>query len=248
MFLTPQIKNIFLKMLLQIYSSKKAYIVNRTEANSRFLIIEIIGPPGIGKSTVLKTLNKEGIISSIPTPHWIIDEYLQSFSNFDPEYIELIQAATKKIKDLRRLKQHLYWLMHEKYLLETARENRFYMVDEGLGHHFNSALVELSIHNRDSFFRLMQNRAMIFLKSNPETITQRIIQRNKSSGIIRIQHRNKNMDLLTLENQKKLASKKKLFQQLSEINTPAIVVNTDLGLEQSKTQIRNFISKLNNGF
>ncbi len=137
-------------------------------------MIDIIGPPGVGKSWLIKQLASNGMVSKKESAfHKVLTE--------SPFHASLLKLSSDDKLDLDVLRKKAGKLLYD---LNVSHSPGIYLIDEGVSHHFASELVRLHSNSRDEFLSLVSKRAVINLSASPTLIVDRIESRAAQLGYI----------------------------------------------------------------
>lgn len=133
-------------------------------------VIEFVGPPGVGKSFLIKALKKDARRIRMPVGK-SIDLELCLFREY------LWQA---KIADVpTRAKKERYRLRRDLLFCDPTRQQAF-LLDEHLAQHHPEGMMSLlnqPIDGADDFFL---RRLVVVMEDTPERIVDKIVQRHES--------------------------------------------------------------------
>lgn len=241
-------KNLLVKILGCVFHSKGYYRMhNDLNGRNKKVIIEIIGPAGVGKSTFINQVKKKGLISRYKVPKFNIrDAFKSKDLDFD-FHAKLFGLKVKNElpggKGLHRFQDMLLWLFRDQYLHITNNRGKLFLVDEGLGHHFTSELIEA--HNADPglFEAVVDKRCFVALKSTPEIIAGRIMGRKKAKGQILPYHDGLTAKQLEAYLSHRMANIECLMNLAKNAGVPCLTINTD---DDKKQQLLDFESFLQN--
>lgn len=209
------------------------YRYNKTEAISP-CVVDIIGPPGIGKSSLFQRMIEKSIIHSDKQKFYKRKRACASRAH-------LLSLAAAGLDDIEILQRKALKLLYD---LNVADCRGILLVDEGISHHFTSELCDLVKINKEDFERIMKRRAIVNLTAPPELITMRIRHRAERNGSLLSFHREKSDEELNEFNVEVMKIRATLTALMKESGFPALTV--DLGREERTAVecIEGFLSSL----
>ncbi|MDI5986117.1 hypothetical protein QLQ85_15075 [Halomonas sp. M4R5S39] len=198
------------------------------------LVVDLIGPPGIGKSYLIKCLIKKSVIHASR----------QKFDQTRRVCISrayLLSLAATRLDDIGVLQKKSIKILYD---LNIHSANWGVLVDEGLSQHFINELCEMSIDSPDNFDFIMRRRAVINLAASPTFINNRIRDRAAKSGALLSYHKGKTDEELSRFNMKFLEKGENLTLLMKERYFPAVTIDASMNDDIVVEQIVDFLSSL----
>jgi len=209
------------------------------------VIIEFIGPPGVGKTTL-----KNAVLKQVQL--YIHDKaevkYLRNGVSDDCPYWQLLGKKMERIEGLvdgvqDRFKALDFFIREIKIESEIRRTlHDSYIMDEGLCHNFNSELLTLT---DESFLRCIENRWIIYLRpENPKAIVERLIQRAQSAKQVVFYHQGKapdELERLTLQSCENLD---RFIIRFKSFSSNLLILNAEDSFETNMNASLAYIKKL----
>ncbi len=205
------------------------------------MVVEIVGPPGVGKTTLLQEVMRLKVIKRERFPVIGINLLVKKMLVEQPhcsalmdEYI--VGRATQKT-DLDRLQKMLNLLFSDIYLHSMLpKKQKLFLVDEGICHHFTSQLINLYHTEKNDFLKLMKKRSVVFLLADAHTIANRALKRKKSR-----KYREKGATELTAITQKVLHKQNELYHVMKTLGVNVVQINLNNKLRASADQLTSFL-------
>ncbi|TDR57280.1 hypothetical protein DFP85_10195 [Halomonas ventosae] len=210
----------------------KAYRCSKSTNHS--IVIDLVGPPGIGKTYLIKSLIKNSILTSRRLK--VGKEKKECASR-----ARLLSIAANELDDIDILQRKAIKILYDLNMHEFPAT---VLVDEGLSHQFTNELCLLSELYPDDFRAIMNNRAVINLTASPEMINERIKRRSKTKGQTLSYHKNMTCDELSLFNIEVMGRRAMLIRRMKESGFPGLTIDVDKGLDEIISDINNFILDL----
>lgn len=209
------------------------------------VIVEFIGPPGVGKTT-LKNAVLQHIQLHLHDKAEI--KYLKNGVSDNRPFWQLLRQKLERVEALvsgerDRFRALDFFIREVKIESEMHRNpHHSYILDEGLCHNFNSELLSLT---DDSFLRCIENRWIIYLRpENPKAIVERLIQRTQSTNQIVFYHQGKapdELEKLTLQSCENLD---RFIDRFKKLSSNLLILNADDSLENNRNASIGYIMKL----
>lgn len=237
-------------MAARVFYSKNYYRLNHDLADKKnnTHIIEIIGPAGVGKSTFIKLLKRRGIISRHKVPKLNIKAFATNYDSVHGFHVKLFRLKvgieTFGSKGLGCFHDMLQWLFRDQYLQLPKYSGRFFLVDEGIGHHFTSELLIANQSDHDLFYEATKNRCFIALTAKPETIANRIMVRKDKKKHILPYHYNKTAQQLEAYLNARLDNIGDLISVASNAGVPCIIINSENNVQKQLKEVESFLRKI----
>ncbi len=210
----------------------KAYRYNNHSHSS--YIVDLVGPPGIGKTTLIKALIERSLIQAE-------NDSFDKKERVCKSRARLLSLAALNQGDIATLQRKAVKLIYD---LNISQSRKGYVVDEGLSHHFANELCSMFLESPDDFKLLMQRRAVINLTASPETICSRIRIRGNKTGRLLPCHQDKSDEELVIFNTEALRGREYLATCMKEAGYPILTVNMEGARELAVDHIEVFFSSL----
>ena len=227
--------------------------------------IEVVGPSGVGKSTVLKCMEKQW---SQQKP-WVLDiEYeksgpwsnvynFKSFQDLDryvsqhDDFIEVLTKNLKKImiddEDVFDGVQFYIRIKDLDYIFRKLNAANIFMdkskmliIDEGFVKHARILEQRSSINHDEVLAHPSMPAAYIFMFANENVIIDRLIKREKQT----YQHRKMTHNQIKQKTAKNIINAEKRLKTISDNGYPVLRLDTQAKPEQNAKNITDFIQGL----
>ncbi len=196
------------------------------------LVVDLIGPPGIGKSHLIKCLIKKNAIHASR----------QKFDQARRVCISrayLLSLAAMRLDDIGVLKNKSIKILYD---LNIHSADWGVLVDEGLSQHFITELCEMSSDRPDNFDFIMRRRAVINLTASPTFINNRIRDRAAKTGTLLSYHKEKTDQELSSFNIKFLEGSEKLALLMKKRDFPVISIDASMNDDAIVDHIVHFLT------
>lgn len=188
----------------------------RSDVSPNFTI-DLVGPPGIGKSSLIRAMTKASLI----LPGRI---KLNKNNRICASRARLLSLAALQIDDMEVLQRKTVKLLYD---LNITCCGTSVIVDEGVCHHFTNELIELSRSSPHDFDKIMQGRAIINLTATPELVNSRILYRDARQGHMLSCHKGKTDKELLMINLRVLHQRAVLTSIMEEKDLPTLTVKAE---------------------
>ncbi|XKE44006.1 AAA family ATPase [Halomonas organivorans] len=197
-------------------------------------MIDLVGPPGVGKSWLVKQLSAAGIFKKKSSSFYKVCTKSSAHS-------KLLMLSARAITDLDVLRKKNIKLIYD---LNVSQTPGAHLVDEGVSHHFTNELIQLHAESRDLFLTLTAKRAVINLFASPSLVVDRIETRAAHGGYMAGCQLGMGRNELLDFTEKAMKSRHDLCSVLSEENCP--VLELEIGIDSSfaTTEVIRFIEEL----
>ena len=232
-----------------MFHSKGYYrIHNDLNGKNKTFIIEIIGPAGVGKSTFIDKVKKGGLISRYKVPKINIDNALKNKTlgvDFHAKLFQLkVNNELPEGRGLHRFQDMLLWLFRDQYLQLPKNQGKIFLVDEGLGHHFTSELIDAHKSDPGLFNAAINNRGFIALTAKPETIAKRIVGRKEKTKHILPYHDKKSPKQLEAYLNNRMKSISRLISVARQAGIPCLELNSEEPIKNHLNVTASFLKTL----
>ncbi|WP_157955136.1 hypothetical protein [Halomonas denitrificans] len=223
------------EIISNIFFNRAGFDVYRCANYECFpFIVDVIGPPGVGKSHLIKHLIKGHVLNN-------------ERQKIDKKRMEcksralLLSLASRRIIDIGILQKKVTKALYD---LNIHSATLGVMVDEGLCQHFMNELRMLASERPDHFDFIMKRRALINLSTSPKQINVRIRTRAKRKGIMRSYHQDKTEEELSQFNSQFLEQSEALVTTMRERNFSAITIDVSKGDDVVIGEVVDFLRSL----
>lgn len=138
-------------------------------------IINLIGAPAIGKTTMTKKMLKNGILYTKRTKIKIKPE-------LNELYLEILKNTISKAETLNEIRDRISDIVFDQSILNKKELDGVIFVDQGLPHFFYSEILRLYKSDKKRLKEVTRGRGVILLYCNPADILERIEKRKEATG------------------------------------------------------------------
>lgn len=218
------------------------------------LIVELIGPSGIGKSTFLRNLRARGGLEAWPDLISVMNQRLSVNPNppaaWQPEDLflldrKLTNTLVEQFNVLHRY-QHLqnrYRRMHYDVILRGTNQPHQILDDDHVCHLFTPEVVSLAQTDSQGFSRFIGNRAFIFLKRPAVSILSNIRAR-ELAGEGRAGVSGVSDAVIVARTRARIEDARALKGICRLLGAPVLSVNLDESLEINHDKVGTFLNEL----
>ena len=197
-------------------------------------VVDVIGPPGVGKSRLIKCLIKENVLNGKR-------QKFDKTRTVCKSRAFLLSLASTRLNDISILQKKATKILYDLNIHSTTS---IVLVDEGLCQHFMNELCLLANERPNDFNLIMKKRAMINLTASPRLINDRIRDRTERGGALRSYHKHKTEEQLSRFNTQFLEQSEALALLMMENKFPTITVDASKKDDIIVGQIASFLSSL----
>ncbi|WP_146218680.1 hypothetical protein [Halomonas sp. LBP4] len=205
----------------------------RPEISPNF-IVDLVGPPGIGKSYLIRAMIKASLIHPGR-------ERFDKNRRVCASRAKLLSLTALQVDDVEVLQRKTGKLLYD---LNVTCCEASVIIDEGVSHHFTNELIELSQSSPNDFDKIMQGRAIINLTATPELINSRILYRDEKQGFMRPCHKGKTDKDLIMLNRRLLERRAALTSIMEKNGLPTLTIKAEDKDDKIIEQVTNFFLSL----
>lgn len=227
---------LFDKIKLRFLAKKYKHYFVFEESIKENVIIEFIGPPGVGKTTYARLLRKK--LESCY--HIILGDELRQLLNtrikrgihysefHDSLLIEVLKySSLDQSNTEERINRIRFNLSQIEYDALASYFRGLVINDEGISHHCTKLLIELIKMNNNSIDNFLKNRIIVFINEEPHIILNRIRQRQEKDKTLWYGHKGLNDNQIIHITQNDLRIKYELCELLQNRNGSCIILKSD---------------------
>lgn len=220
------------------------------ENANKSLFIEVVGCPGVGKSTLIDYMEEKRLIKGLIRARlWIAR--LQRNTNIDSAYKRILDYKLISLENERsRFKYSQYAITPraiDKYV-EDKKIPTVLLIDEGLFHHFKYEISDNWGKDKALFSKLMEKRVIVHMTARPEIIAERILKRYRKTGNLLPYYKNKHEYEIAEYCRKAQKKRKKVIGEFEKRGVPVLTVNAEDGEQANTKHIDDFIKILMNDY
>lgn len=210
------------------------------------MIIEFIGSPGVGKTTIYEKLIS--LSKSWPQKTLLIPVAPKIDNYFTEVYNDLLKLKLNNISSQNVFIRSKYWklkyfysMMQTDVLIVNLQNNGYHVLaDEGLFHNFSEEIINLYNEHPSKFHALAKNRAFIYCYCDPTTIGSRAYSRRKTTaGHYRLSERQ-----IVDYSKKTISVKKELAKIINAHKYNCIKIDTSDRVADNADTINDFIKTI----
>ncbi|UXZ55434.1 ATP-binding protein [Halomonas sp. 7T] len=220
-----------------------SYQIDKVEKS---LFVEVVGCPGIGKSTLLNYFEDQGLIEKVFfTKLW--SARFKSNADIDTAYRQIIKYKTKNLDNKKEKIKYIRNTIVPKAMdkfVENEQNASIFLVDEGLFHHFKYEISENWKENETLFTKLMNRRVLIHMIARPEVIAERILKRYRETGKILPYYRNKREWEIAQYCNKAQEKRKEVMSEFEKKGIPVLSVDAEESAQTIARNIDGYIKEL----
>lgn len=228
--------------------------VYKTKKNP--IYVEFVGIAGVGKTTLYNTVFEE-----IKKEWRNIHELQRIFKEHNDSkaiesslrYQKLADYKMESLKsreisglDKMNIVKYFHSVLVADSIMHIYNKDYDIISEEGLIHNFGESIYKLFTTNKEETKNLMKNRAVIYCKTSPEIVADRILERQKKTGVLLPQHKVCSYDELVSLQKKSLALKHQFIDFLSEYGIPVLSIDTSNSMIENVIKTKSFLSELTN--
>lgn len=240
---------------IRVSRSTNSKIIKKSIQNNQKipLYIEFTGASGVGKSTLFKELyNKEKWNREWLTPDEFIRIetakinnrlYNKTYENIIERKMEAIHRMEVSPSDKMNLVSFFNKNIKKEIITYHFNQNQTIINEDGLLHNFGKHVCQLLEQNRISA-HILENRAIVYCLSSPETIVKQIRKRDKEKNAIRPQHKNKTQKQLEQQQKRVLKRKENQVELFKKMDVPILKINTEESIDKNAQKVSKFIHEV----
>ncbi|WP_035578951.1 AAA family ATPase [Halomonas sp. TG39a] len=212
---------------------------------NKSLFIEIIGCPGVGKSTLIDYMEEKELIKGlICTKLWATR--LQRNNKIASAYTSILDYKIMSLEDERVRSRYLRHAIipraMDKYI-ENNKNPTVLLIDEGLFHHFKYEISDNWEQNKFIFSKLMEKRILVHMIARPEIIAERILKRYRETGNLLPYYKNKQECEIIEYCRKAQEKRKKVIRKFKTRGVPVLTINAEDSSQENTKYIDDFVKK-----
>lgn len=211
----------------------------QVDKSSKSLFVEVIGCPGVGKSTLIYYMEKhELIVGLIRTKLW--RARLQRNTKIDSIYKKILDYKQMSLEDESVKVKYFRHAIIPRFM-DILVENKtipstIFLVDEGLFHHFKYEISDNWENDKVLFSALMEKRVLVHMIARPEIIAERILKRYRETGNLLPCYKNKQKWEIAKYCKEAQEKRKKVIREFEKRGVPVLTINAE---DDEQTIIRN---------
>lgn len=220
---------------------------------SNSLIVEFVGPPGVGKTTIADKvieLNKPESTELIKLENFAtrLQRKYRKPKRLDRMYEWLLERKIRRIESrnftplvkIHQLNHASKVAIWDNYI-HLRDDDKIILADDGFVYHFIDPLIDLGKEKPADFCKIMDNRIVVLCKDNPVNIVKRIRVRQKK-GVLRERHWKLGNDELQLQTKLELEREERLIDVLKHNEVPFIDIDGNDSVTKNALIVSNFIT------
>lgn len=236
---------------IDIHSLKARFFVKgvfsyRMDNVEKSLFIELVGCPGVGKSTLIDCFEEQGLIEKVfCTKLW--SARFKGNAEIDAAYKGIIKYKAKILDNKKEKTKYIRNTIIPKAIdkfVEDEKNASIFLIDEGLFHHFKYEISENWAENEKVFTKLMNRRVLIHMTARPEVIADRILKRYRETGKILPYYRNKSEWEIAQFCNKAQEKRKEVISEFEKSGIPVLSVDAEESAQTIARNIDVYIKKL----
>lgn len=242
--------------LLRKYSTRFEHSPASISRNN--LIIDFIGPPGVGKTaytnylinkfdTATKFITSNNLKKLMSTNLSAQIVYKPFHSTLLNDFFFYIEQSNETAKG--KIDKTLLALSEIKCDCLSASFNGIVVNDEGLSHHFTELIYNNISKNSDSIFleEYLKNRMVVFLDVSPKVLIKRVKNRIEYNNHIWEGHKGLTSKEIIDLTEKDLKIKRNLSREiLKSHNSSILIIDSEKEITENIERIINHINELKN--
>ena len=193
-------------------------------------VIEFTGPPGVGKSFLIRELAKLGSQKKLRGNFSSIE--LNSFRK------HLLQEKTNHMPHLEE--KELQRLRRDQLFCQDAG-NEALLLDEHLTQHQSREIVSALQNEVDGYEEFLAKRLVVILEDDPEVIMEKVRHRHENQNHIWDGHRNKSKQEIMDISQRVMESRQKMHDIIRQKGGNSLRLDALSGLEAMIQQIVEYL-------
>ena len=238
------------KMLRNLKADLSGCLEKANSGGGRVLIVEFIGPSGVGKSALCRELmRKQDPADRLCTYEELIRRKNRPVHRSDTRdferYAKLL--GLEKLCEGNFSKEVLSYshevVDREVQLEQIEDQESIIVLEEGMVHNFSDALLDLRALDPKEFGLLVRDRVVINCVAPPSTVVSRIRQREAQGHLMSLHVGKSDEELLDLCSEE-LKNKAELMRNLREFEVPCLDVDMENDVPGNLQKIQSFLQNL----
>lgn len=199
-------------------------------------VIDLIGPPAVGKSTFIRNIKSHGLIGGKIAR--------VNFSSVEADgHALLLKKEISKENDLKIINKRAKKIHFDALLqLHSSTKKQSFLIDEGISHQFTTSLIGLYNSDFEAFKKVMAHKSIILLNCTPEVVVKRYRLRSIGRGVT--WYENKSEEELYFYINKILEARRRLLQLANSISAPTLIVDIESPVEECVLKVKKFMARL----